>query len=80
MTGAKLKKRFSLNKTANNGDPPDTFVPDADTDYIVPDTINQVSTENSENELIPPVRLARTSRDTLKYFRCSARFGTICAT
>ena len=82
MTGAKLQKRFSLNKTANYGDPPDTLVPDAfsNTDNIVPDTIKQVSTENSEKELIPPVRLARVSRDTFKYFRCSAWFGSICAT
>ena len=78
MTGAKLKKRFLLNKT-NDGDPTDTVALDAvsSSDNMATGAINQVSTENSEKELIPPVRLARLSRDALNCLRCFARFGTI---
>ena len=58
MTGEKLKKRFLLNKTANNGDLSDTVALDSvsNSDIMVTDAINQVPAENSGKELIPPVR------------------------
>ena len=57
MTGEKLKKRFLLSKTANDGDLSDTVALDAVSNSdMVTDAINQVSAENSGKELIPPVR------------------------